>query len=108
MKIIETRYNGYRFRSRTEARWAKFFDAMGIRYEYEREGFELDGQPYLPDFYLPDLVACLPLALGPRRGFWFEVKGDEPTQRELRLCGRLALDSRQDVLLAVGAPSQSE
>ena len=51
---IETEYNGYRFRSRLEARWAVFFDALGIRYEYEPEGFEFDGVRYLPDFYLPE------------------------------------------------------
>lgn len=55
MKAIETYYNGYRFRSRLEARWAVFFDAAEIKYEYEPEGFELDsGALYLPDFYLPD------------------------------------------------------
>lgn len=55
MKAIETEYNGYRFRSRLEARWAVFFDALGIRYEYEPEGYVLsDGSKYLPDFYLPD------------------------------------------------------
>jgi hypothetical protein len=27
VKAIETQYNGYRFRSRLEARWAVFFDA---------------------------------------------------------------------------------
>ena len=55
MKAIETEYNGYRFRSRLEARWAVFFDKMGIRYEYEPEGLVLsDGTYYLPDFYLPD------------------------------------------------------
>ena len=42
IKAIETEYNGYRFRSRLEARWAVFFDAMGIKYEYEPEGFELE------------------------------------------------------------------
>lgn len=53
-KPIETIYNGYRFRSRLEARWAVFFDAAGIMYEYEPEGFELeDGTRYLPDFYFP-------------------------------------------------------
>ena len=33
MKIaaIETKYKGYRFRSRLEARWAVFFDALGIK-----------------------------------------------------------------------------
>lgn len=55
IKPIETIYNGYRFRSRLEARWAVFFDAAGIKYEYEPEGFEHDGYMYLPDFYLPEL-----------------------------------------------------
>ena len=55
MKAIETEYKGYRFRSRLEARWAVFFDEMGIKYEYEPEGIVLsDGTHYLPDFFLPD------------------------------------------------------
>ena len=58
MKPIETVYNGYRFRSRLEARWAVFFDAASIKYQYEPEGFEvkIDSEiyRYLPDFYLPD------------------------------------------------------
>ena len=59
IKPIETIYNGYRFRSRLEARWAVFFDAMGIKYEYEPEGYHTeDGKYYLPDFYLPDF-RCL-------------------------------------------------
>lgn len=61
IKPIETYYNGYRFRSRLEARWAVFFDAAGIEYQYEPEGFKIysgDGTNeeymfYLPDFYLP-------------------------------------------------------
>ena len=64
VKPIETYYNGYRFRSRLEARWAVFFDALGIRYQYEIEGYKLsDGQYYLPDFFLPD------------DGYYVEVKG---------------------------------
>lgn len=64
IKPIETYYNGYRFRSRLEARWAVFFDVMGIKYEYEPEGYKLsDGTMYLPDFYLPDSKQ------------YFEVKG---------------------------------
>ena len=51
IRSIETEYNGYRFRSRLEARWAVFFDALGVDYEYEPEGFELpSGKRYLPDF----------------------------------------------------------
>lgn len=53
IKPIETEYKGYRFRSRLEARWAVFFDAIGAEWEYEPEGFELyDGTRYLPDFLL--------------------------------------------------------
>lgn len=70
IQAIETKYNGYRFRSRLEARWAVFFDAAGVKWEYEKEGFDLtsivqsrdrfkdvlkpDECWYLPDFYLPD------------------------------------------------------
>ena len=55
IKAIETEYNGYRFRSRLEARWAVFFDEAGIKYRYEDEGFEVGEMKYLPDFYLPDI-----------------------------------------------------
>ena len=55
MKPIETYYKGYRFRSRLEARWAVFFDALSVRWEYEIEGYKLKEDIfYLPDFYLPD------------------------------------------------------
>lgn len=65
IKPIETIYRGYRFRSRTEARWAVVFDFLGIKYIYEMEGFNLgDGVYYLPDFYLPDAKQ------------FFEVKAD--------------------------------
>ena len=61
-KPIETCYNGYRFRSRLEARWAVFFDAAGIKYWYEPDGFSWEStndvgehvtKRYLPDFWLP-------------------------------------------------------
>lgn len=69
MKAIETVYKGYRFRSRLEARWAVFFDALEIKWQYEPEGFEKveeeGSEPvrYLPDFYLPESAT------------WVEVKG---------------------------------
>lgn len=57
LKAIETEYKGYRFRSRLEARWAVFFDACGVKWEYEPEGFVLpNGQYYLPDFLLHDVT----------------------------------------------------
>lgn len=54
IQAIETTYHGYRFRSRLEARWAVYLDAIGIAWEYEPEGFDLgNGLWYLPDFYMP-------------------------------------------------------
>lgn len=50
---IQTYHKGYHFRSRLEARWSIFFDALNIKWEYEPEGFDIDGRWYLPDFYLP-------------------------------------------------------
>lgn len=61
---IQTIYKGYKFRSRLEARWAVFFDAMNIGWEYEPEGYEKDGVRYLPDFRL-------------RCGPWVEVKPED-------------------------------
>lgn len=72
IKPIETVYNGYRFRSRLEARWAVFFDMAGIKYLYEPEGYQLsDGTRYLPDFYLPEL-----LSRHDEKGIYVEVKGE--------------------------------
>jgi hypothetical protein len=63
VQAIQTLYAGCHFRSRTEARWAVFFDAIGLEWEYEVEGYELPSGRYLPDFFLPTL------------NVWFEVKG---------------------------------
>ena len=66
MKAIQTEYGGCRFRSRTEARWAVFFDALDWRWEFEREDFGLEHGRYLPDFKVWTHGRDDPL--------WFEVK----------------------------------
>lgn len=73
IKAIETYYNGYRFRSRLEARWAVFFDTVGITYEYEPEGFNVDGECYLPDFYLPKFDVYAEVK-PPTEEAWIEVE----------------------------------
>lgn len=50
LKPIDTPYKGHLFRSRLEARWAVFLDALCLQWEYEVEGYDLDGVWYLPDF----------------------------------------------------------
>ena len=52
IKAVQTEYNGYKFRSRLEARWAVFFDTLGIEYEYEpiyRYDILYARKPYTPD-----------------------------------------------------------
>lgn len=101
-KIIETFYNGYRFRSRLEARWAVFFDTLGLPYEYEKEGYDLgNGLRYLPDFWLP--------TVGLRGnvhdlGLWVEIKGEHPSDRDELKCSRLAEITLSPVVLFVGLP----
>ena len=54
MTAIETEYNGILFRSRLEARWAIFFDALKLDWVYEPDCFVLsNNQKYTPDFYIP-------------------------------------------------------
>lgn len=48
IKAIPTEYAGVKFRSRTEARWAAFFDLVGLKWDYEP--FDLEG--WAPDFLL--------------------------------------------------------
>ena len=74
MKAITTHYNGYKFRSRLEARWAVFFDEGCIRYEYEPEGFKLkNGLCYLPDFYLPEENMYVEIK-PPRESAWKDIE----------------------------------
>ncbi|SRR5258707_11102103 len=90
IKAIETVYNGYRFRSRLEARWAVFFDTLGFKYEYEKEGFDLDGTWYLPDFWLPD------------HNLWVEIKGECPSYEECNKAFLLAMHSESSVVVSWG------
>ena len=87
IKAIETRYAGCRFRSRLEARWAVFFDTLGITWEYEPQGYELGGvgdwpaRRYLPDFLIK-------LANG--KTLVLEIKGEDSEQNKAK---RSALDA---------------
>lgn len=83
IKAIETVYHGYRFRSRLEARWAVFFDTLGIKWAYEAEGYDLgDAGWYLPDFWIDS---------GTDDGFWIEVKAHKNlSERELSVANKLS------------------
>lgn len=95
ISAIETAYAGQLFRSRLEARWAVFFDCLGIAWKYEPRGFESSaGGRYLPDFLLPELA------------IWCEVKGDSGGMRRehARLCKVLQPDGPLPLLLLGEVP----
>lgn len=99
LKPIQTRYKGYRFRSRLEARWAVFFDALGLRWEYEPEGFATDAGPYLPDFFLPELNGGTYVEVKPNHDDW---------DAYLPKFNSLAVGTGKSVLFACGTPDQRE
>ena len=113
LKPIETVYKGYHFRSRLEARWAVYFDRVGALWNYELEGFNLNGLYYLPDFYV----------YHPSH-FWVEIKpsGKSPddiesgivitrmdltpfssiSDMDLEKCRRLSKASRTMAIMLIG------
>lgn len=64
---IPTWYAGHKFRSRLEARWAVFFDTLGLQWQYEPDRYPV-GPPENPRTYLPDFWL-------PQAEVWAEVKG---------------------------------
>jgi hypothetical protein len=89
-RALETKHNGYLFRSRLEARWAVFLEVAYVSYRYEYESFDLGGVWYLPDFWLPE-NQC-----------WFEVKGSMPTEAEREKARLLAVGTGYPVVIFGG------
>jgi hypothetical protein len=93
IKAIETEYGGYLFRSRLEARYAVFFDALNLEWEYEPEGYEIaTGAWYLPDFFIPSFDCFI------------EIKGPAPNQKELD--NARLLSSVKPVVIFHGMPGE--
>ena len=100
IKAIETEYKGYKFRSRLEARWAVFFDAMNWTWEYETEGFKMEYKGeiihYLPDFWLPGMQ------------IFVEVKGPALNAADRLKIEALAYTSDKAVYVLRGIPDAAE
>lgn len=72
-----------------------FFEALGIEWEYEPEGYDLGSYGYyLPDFYLPNFSG----------GIFAEVKPKSLTKKEMSKAVGLYEASKTPVLLAIGTP----
>lgn len=88
-----TVYEGVTFRSRLEARWAVFWNALGLPWIYEPE-VPVDGLQYQPDFLLGRL--------------WIEVKPEswEPSDADLRKYALLVTATEKDMFVMFGSPGK--
>ena len=104
LKPIPTRYKGYHFRSRLEARWAVFFDALRLPWEYEPQGFSLKS-----GFYLPDFKVTYPDRGAPQE-YWFECKGDLSSVRDDEWARMIefeeAIDANSTLIVLDGVPER--
>lgn len=95
-KAIPTFYRGCRFRSRLEARWAVFFDRIGVEWRYEPQGYFLKQRPYLPDFFIP------------KWEMFVEIKPHLLREDSIELCTQLAAETSRTVMLLQGDPYPGE
>lgn len=100
IKALPSFYAGVKFRSRLEARWARYFDMIGVKWQYEPEGYELPSGNYCPDFFCSGRMET---------GFFVEVKPDDigrkmVQQKLLDLCQM----TDRIVVCVVGNPSLKE
>lgn len=99
MRSIPALYKNQQFASRTEARYAYFWDILGVPWSYEPEVLLLEGDPpitYIPDFHLTDWRA------------WVEIKGEVVSDAAglliIEKCRRLAIQSGRPVILCFSDP----
>lgn len=104
--VKPTKYAGITFRSRLEARWAVFFDALGISWEYEPETFtrqEYGIPQYTPDFsiqlvgspmFYVEVKPTTEAVLARRATFAYMVDFNGPCENGLVLLGPIPRQHR--------------
>lgn len=94
----DTEFNGIIFRSWLEARWAKFFHHLEVRYAYEAQRFDFGDIVYSPDFFLEDY------------DIWIEIKplyfwlGDTDVRLIVEKAKRLSAEVKKPVYICAGIP----
>lgn len=89
---IPTYYGGIVYRSKTEAKTARFLDELEIKFEYEEQGYRSSETNYLPDFKVRAALGLLYLevkgrleddAYGVHRWRLFAAKRPQPSRAAL-------------------------
>ena len=96
IRALPTNYNGIDFRSRLEARWAVWLDAMKVKWTYEPEGFTDGTLSYLPDFYLH------------KGDSYIEIKPIDPTDDEIAKGWLVVKATKRNLYFCVGMPPDAD
>lgn len=91
---IPTVYKGTSFSSRLEARWAVFFDLIGISWQYEPDTYDVGKTAYRPDFWLSNMPVFAEV-----KPTWPHFSGDP-----LEKCFQLSRATQEAVVLLDGPP----
>ena len=102
IKALPTTYRRVQFRSRLEARWAVFFDALNLHWEYEPQGFMLDNRKdkHPDSCYCPDFLVRTPQG----EDMWIEIKPHNVKQNDKFDKFKKLIDCERVYLLS-GQPS---
>jgi len=104
LSAIPTTYKGWKFRSRSEARWAVLFSELGIDFEYEPQGFRIRNGNR-KHYYLPDFIIGKASTLKTKNcNVWLEVKG-RMKKKDIPKIRALACQSEYPVVVVEGIPS---
>jgi hypothetical protein len=99
---IPTTYKGITYRSRLEARWAVFFEEIGIEFEYEAEPIRSKSGAvlYMPDFVIYSGIRCKDWT----ERYFFEIKPAKPNEQYVSRLASLPLPLEVDLIIVVGEP----
>lgn len=96
MRSLPAVYAGFAFRSRAEARWKIFYEALDEPAIYEPTAIDLGAFAYQPDYWLSLFRA------------WVEIKGemisDEAGMLMTEKCRQLAMQSGRPAILCFSDP----
>jgi hypothetical protein len=106
-KPVETQYGDNWYPSRLSARWAVFFDLLGVRFAHRPITYtltDLGNRPWTPDFVLPEVDRDLNDLDVPRRSFML-VRENEPSADDIEAAMYMSrCNLMENVYLFVGPP----
>lgn len=93
-----TLYKGRRFRTQAEARWAVFFEVLGIDFQYEPEKFASPRDSEAVSYFLP-LLGDEDHSTLRREGLFLDVSDGKPGPKKIKRAIRLCSQTGRDVAI---------